>query len=357
MTTLTIEHIARLANVSRSTVSRVLNEHPSVRPEVRSRVLKVIEEHGYAPQAAARSLASRRTNVITLLIPRSAAVIFSDPFFSHVIQGISETCANRGYFLMLSMMTPDMEPTFYRQFLKGRQFDGIIMLSSDVDDPILPSLINDRIPLVLIGRHPYFDNVTWIDVDNREGGRAATRHLIEHGHRRIATITGPLSMSAAVDRRDGYKQALLEAAIPIDNRLIVEGDFTQESGARAAEQLMALPDPPTAIFAASDMMASGALRALSIAGFSVPGDLSLVSFDGLPISSLSTPQLTTIQQPIYDMGSQAVEALIELLDRPDAQPRQMRLPATLIVRESSGPVPQHPLSSLGETMQKGGASN
>jgi LacI family transcriptional regulator len=338
MASMTIEHIAELADVSRSTVSRVLNNHPSVRPEVRRRVLRVIEEQGYAPQAAARNLASRRTNVISLLIPRSAAVIFTDPFFPAVIQGISEGCGRRGYFLMLSMVTADLEHRFYQQILRGRHFDGVIMLSSDIDDPILPLLIRDQTPLVLIGRHPFFE-VSSVDAENREGARLATTHLIGLGHRRIATITGPIQMAAALDRRDGYKQALLEAGLTVAPELIAEGDFSQESGYRAMAQILDLPAErrPTAVFAAGDTMALGALRAIQEAGLRVPSDIAVVGHDDLAHATLASPQLTTVRQPIFDMGLAAVELLIEGLERgADAPVSRQRLPVELVIRQSCG---------------------
>src|SRR4051812_14305790 len=287
-TRLTIEEIADLAAVSRSTVSRVLNNHPSVRPEVRARVQQIIVEQRYSPRAAARSLASSRTNVLGLLIPRSAATIFADPFFPHVIQGVAETCSSRGYFLMLSMVTAEREHDFYQQVLRGHHVDGLLMLSSDIDDPILPLLIRDETPLVLIGRHPYLHDVSSTDVDNRGGAMLGTRHLVALGHKRIATITGPLYMAAAMDRRDGYKQALAEVTIAVRPELIVEGDFTQAGGYRAMQALLALANRPTAVFVASDTMAAGALRAIHEAGLGVPRDVALVSFDDLPLASILT---------------------------------------------------------------------
>jgi LacI family transcriptional regulator len=334
---LTIEEIADLADVSRSTVSRVLNNHPSVRPSVRARVQQVIQEHRYTPRAAARSLASRRTNVVGLLIPRSAATIFSDPFFPHVIQGITETCSNRGYFLLLSMVTVEREQDFYERVLRGRHVDGLIMMSSDIDDPILPLLIRDESALVLVGRHPYLADVSSADVDNRDGAVQAIRHLVELGHRRIATITGPLYMAGAMDRRDGYKQALAEAAIPIRPELIVEGDYTQASGYATMRQLLDLSERPAAVFAASDVMAAGALRAIHEAGLRVPDDIALVSFDDLPLASILTPPLTTVHQPLYELGAAAADLLLQRLDQPDDhRPTHVVLPTHLVVRQSSG---------------------
>ena len=347
---LTIEEIAALAAVSRSTVSRVLNNHPSVRPTVRARVQQVIAEQRYSPRAAARSLASRRTNVVGLLIPRSAATLFTDPFFPYVIQGITETCSNRGYFLMLSMVTAEREQDFYERVLRGRHVDGLILLSSDIDDPILPLLIRDNeTPLVLVGRHPYLRDVPSADVDNRDGAAQAVRHLLELGHRRIATITGPLYMAAAMDRRDGYKQALAELAVPVRPELIAEGDFTQPSGYRAMQALLHLDEPPTAVFVASDPMAAGALRAVADAGLRVPEDVALASFDDLPLAQIVTPPLTSVHQPLYELGTAAAELLLGRLEEPAAaaaRPSVVRLPTHLIVRQSTlGSSPRPPATT------------
>jgi LacI family transcriptional regulator len=335
---LTIEEIAELADVSRSTVSRVLNNHPSVRPAVRARVQQVIAEQRYTPRAAARSLASRRTDAVGLLIPRSAAAIFADPFFPHVIQGITETSSKRGFFLMLSMVTAEREQDFYERVVAGHHVDGLIMLSSDIDDPILPLLIRDATPLVLVGRHPYLPDVCSADVDNQGGAVLAVRHLIELGHRRIATITGPLYMAAAMDRRDGYKQALAEAAMPVRPERIVESDFTQGGGYRAMQKLLNLDQPPTAVFVASDPMAAGALRAVHEAGLRVPEDVAVASFDDLPLASMLTPTLTTVHQPLYELGAAAADLLLNRLDLSSEQPpSHTRLTTHLVVRQSSGP--------------------
>lgn len=336
MAPLTIEQIAQLATVSRSTVSRVLNNHPSVRHGVRTRVQQIIEEYGYAPQAAARSLVRQRTSVLGLLIPRSAAIIFSDPFFYSIIQGINEACIQHGYFLMLSTVIAAAEQDFYQRILRSRHFDGVIMLSSDIDDPILPLLLRDRTPLVLIGRHPYFQELNWVDVENREGARSAVAHLIQLGHRRIATITGPLQMAAAIDRRDGYKVALLEQRIPILQELIVESDFTQQGGYSAMCRLLSLEQRPSAVFVASDTMAIGALRAIQDAGLSVPGDIALVGFDDLPATAFINPPLTTVRQHIHEMGTIATELLIQQLEQPGQALFQHRMTTSLVIRQSCG---------------------
>jgi LacI family transcriptional regulator len=331
----TIEHIATLAGVSRSTVSRVLNHQPSVSPLVRERVLQVIREQNYAPQAAARSLAGSRTDTIGLLIPRSAAVSLADPFIASMIQALFEATAQQGYFVTVTMLTADMEPAFYDRILRSRHFDGVIMFSSDIDDPILPLLIKDGGPVVLIGRHPYFLDVTSVDVENRQGARDAVAHLIGLGHRRVGVINGQLQMEAAQARRDGYKQALLEAGIGIDPELMVEGFFSEAAAYEAMLLLLDLPHPPTAVFAASDSMAIGALHAIRHRGLRVPDEIALIGYDDLPLAAYATPPLTSVHQPISDMGAHAVRLLVEQI-RGQGPATSVRLAARLVVRESCG---------------------
>lgn len=336
MAMITIEEIAQLANVSRATISRVLNNHPNVRTVVRERVLRVINEQGYVPSAAAKSLASRRTHVIGLLIPSTVSEIFADPFFGAAIQAITEASMQAGYFVMLSMVTVDMEHGFYERILRSRHFDGMLMLSSHIDDPILPLLRRDKLPLVSIGSHPYYPDLSWVDAQQREGAHWAVTHLINLGHRRVATITGPLYMVAGLERRDGYKQGLLESDLPILPELMVEGTWTQESGYRAMQQLLALSHPPTAVFVASDTMAVGAIRAINEVGRKVPADVALVSFDDLPLASYANPPLSSVRQPIGEMGAAAVKMLIDQIERAEPRGQHVRFPVELIVRDSCG---------------------
>src|SRR5712691_6757471 len=317
---LTIEHIASLADVSRSTVSRVL---------------QVIREQNYAPQAAARSLASARTDTIGVLIPRSAGYSLADPFIAGIIKSVFEASAQHGYFAVLAMLTAEMEPGFYDRILRSRHFDGLVMLSSDIDDPILPLLIKDGGPLVLIGRHPYFLNVASVDVENREGAHDAVAYLIDLGHRRLGLINGQLQMEAAQARRDGYKQALLEAGIAIDAELMVDGFYSEVAAYQATLSLLDRPQPPTAIFASSDSMAIGALHAVRYRGLSVPDDIALIGYDDLPLAAYATPALTSVHQPISQMGAHAVRLLVEQISG-KGPATSVRLPARLVVRESCG---------------------
>jgi LacI family transcriptional regulator len=233
------------------------------------------------------------------------------------------------------MLTADREAGFYDRILRGRHFDGVIMFSSDIDDPILPLLIKDGGPLVLIGRHPYFDNFAWVDVENRAGAHEAVMHLIRRGHRRIGLINGQLQMEAALARRDGYKQALLEEGIAIDPELMVEGFYSQTAAYQAMQRLLDLPHPPSAVFASSDTMAIGALEAIRNRGLRVPQHIAVIGYDDLPLAAHATPPLTSVHQPVDEMSAHAVRLVIEQI-RGEGTSRSVQLVPRLVVRESSG---------------------
>jgi LacI family transcriptional regulator len=333
----TLEEVARLASVSRSTVSRVINDHPNVRPETRERVRQAIRKSGYQPHAVARSLATNRTQIIGMIIPEAVTTLFTDPFFPLLLRGATGACNAHHYQLLLSLFDdPDGQEGMYQRVLRSGYLDGVILASTSLDDPLIPDLLCDRVPFVSVGRYPN-GRVHYVDADNIAGGRMAVEYLIHLGHQRIATITGRLNTSHGQGRLEGYRQALQAHHIQVEENLIVEGDFTESSGMVGIQRL--LPASPDAVFVASDMMAIGALKALRQAGRQVPQDIALVGFDDIPIASAIEPALTTVRQPIERMGSLAVEVLLSVLERAaeeEAPTHRIILPPELVVRASCG---------------------
>jgi LacI family transcriptional regulator len=331
---LTIRQIAKLAGVSRSTVSRVLNDHPSVSPETREQVLEVIAETGFRPDPIARSLSSRRADIIGLVIPLAIQSLFEDPFFPRLMQGISQGCNRHDYTLALFLLhSLEEETNLYPRISRRQLLDGVIVTATRNGDPLVPQLLANRIPFVLHGRHED-PRVSFVEVDNVSGAHTAVTHLVRLGRRRIALITGPSGSLAAEDRKRGYLNALQERRAVVDESLIIHGDFTETSGYRAMQRL--LPHEPDAVFVASDSMALGALRALREAQKSVPDEVALVGFDDMPHAATADPPLTTIRQPIQRTGVLAVEMLIDILDNGAEPARRIILPTELVIRASCG---------------------
>jgi LacI family transcriptional regulator len=332
---LTLEDIAEKAGVSRSTVSRVINKQPYVRKEVRERVLKVIQETGFYPNVAARTLALQRSWMIGLVLPRNVVSFFSDPYFPRLTQGIAQACNDQNYTLGLFLVSEQEDESKIFPRVSRRGFlDGVLVQSGEIGDQLIERLVNSNMPMIVVGRPFHDSDVSYIDVDNVNGAYQAIKYLCELGYRRIGTITGTINSTAGLDRKEGYLKALVDAGLRVDPSLIMEGDFTESGGYRAMKHLLAAK--PEAVFAASDVMALGAMRAVREAGMTVPEDIAFVGFDDVPLSASPDIPLTTIHQPIYEFGMKAVEILIDLIENGIRPSRQVIMDTELIIRESSG---------------------
>ena len=326
-----LAQIAQLAKVSRSTVSRVVNDHPDVNPEVRKRVLKIIKETGYQPNLAARSLRNKQTDIIGLVICNTIAGLFTDPYFPQLIQGVAQACNQFGKTLALFLEgDPD---TIFPRIVRRGQLDGILLQAGKANDYMLKKMLTTDIPFVYFGR-PTETNVNYIDVDNFAGGYLATSHLIRLKRQRVATICGHLDTTTGLDRKEGYLRALSERGLPVREELIIESDFTEAGGYQAMKSLM--KHKPDAIFAASDTMARGAIRAITDAGLSVPEDVAVVGFDDLSPAVSMPPLLTTIRQPVPQVGSRAVETLLDVIQYKSQPSQRVVLNVELVIRETCG---------------------
>lgn len=330
---LTLEDIARLSGVSRSTVSRVINADINVKEETRQKVLKVIQGINFQPNLAARSLAMGRTNIIGLVIPAGVSVLFIDPYFPQFIQGVATACNMHAYSVMLWLAEPEYERRTISQILHNGLVDGVVVSSALMDDPITNSLYDSKMPFIQVGRHPRLD-INSVDVDNTRASREATTHLYRLGRKSVATITGPLNQVAGFDRLQGYRLALQDLHQPYRPELVVEGDFTELGGYTAMLRL--LPVEPDAVFVASDTMAAGAFRAIQEANLCIPEDIAIIGFDDIPAASKMNPPLTTVRQPVRSLGSLAVETLIDIIDHPGAETRHILLDTELVIRSSCG---------------------
>jgi DNA-binding LacI/PurR family transcriptional regulator len=331
----TLEEVAQLAGVSRATVSRVVNGSPKVSADIRIDVQAAIDRLGYVPNRAARSLVTRRSDSIAVVITEPTGRLFSEPFFPRLLRGISSELAVRDRQLILLMPESAADENRTADYLTAGHVDGALLVSLHEDDPLPARLGAAGVPIVLVGRPPKGAQASFVDVDNRQGAQSAVAHLINGGRRIIATIAGPQDMAVGTDRLAGYRDALADAHIAVDPALEAIGDFTQRSGAAAMTSLLAARPEIDAVFAASDLMAAGALSALAKAGRQVPADVAMVGFDDSAVATSTTPQLTSIRQPIETMGREVARLLVDALEGSDLVPRRVILATELIRRASS----------------------
>ena len=336
----TIRDVAKKAGVGLGTVSRVLNDSPLVSDATRQHVLDVIEALDYTPNPVARRLSSGKSLTVAVTVP-----FFTRPAFSERLNGVMSGLSNSPYDLLVyNVDTPELRSNFFYNLPRREQVDGALLLSLPPFDEEAQRLVQAEIPIVLIdSEHPALENLHQVNVDDVAGGELATQHLIELGHRRIGfvgdVVENPFNFRSSRDRYRGYRKALEAAEIPYQTRYFAEGEHGRRQARELAHALLMLPEPPTAIFAASDTQAVGVLEAARDLGLDVPQDLSVVGYDDIELADIM--QLTTVRQMLFESGKRGVELLLKTLQQPNIEPVQEYLDVKLVIRTSTAP-PQSP---------------
>jgi len=321
--------VAKLANVSPATVSRVLSHPKLVSVETRRKVMEVIKQVNYKPHLVARQFRTQETKIILVVVPD-----ITSAFFSKVLRGIEHVAIEHGYQVILG----DTEDTVEREkeyvnLLLQKQADGMVLLTARLNKKSLEE-ISKNYPIVLACEYIDGLNIPTVSIDNISSARKATEHLINLGHTKIAHITGSINVVLSRDRLRGFQQAMLSHNLEVESVYIQEGDSSFESGYQQMLKLLALEEPPTAVFAFNDDMAMGAIKAAKERGITIPGDLAIIGFDNVKMSSIIEPNLTTVDQPKYEIGKKAMELLIRLING-ELPKKQIVLKDKLMIREST----------------------
>lgn len=331
----TIKDVAKKAGVSPSTVSRVIAEHPRISTETSKRVKEVMEELGYHPNMMAKSLVSRTTRTIGVILPRPAEELLLNFFFYELMRGVLAQLTRAGYDLLMAGGSNEREELeTVTRLVRGGRIDGLMLLYSRSSDPVIHFLHEEKVPFVLIGRSLDYENINSVDNDNIQAGYDATNHLIAQGQKRIGFVSGPARLAMTQDRMTGYTKALSEAGLPSKNGWVVEGEFLLESGYRAMASIMSQPEPPTALVVIDDVVAFGVLKGLAELGYRIPQDVAIVSFNNIALSELTMPPITSVDIGTYQLGYTASQMVLRLIQQEAILSRQI-IPHRLVVRESS----------------------
>ncbi|ANS68956.1 LacI family transcriptional regulator [Streptomyces lincolnensis] len=331
----TLEQVAALAGVGRGTVSRVINNATGVKDSTRRAVERAIAELGYVPNLAARSLAGRRADAVALAMTERDWRLFGEPFFSEIVRAVGDALADTSMQLLLTLVRTDDERRRLVEYARGGRVDGVLLMSVRAEDRLPDMLAEAGLPTVMLGRRSGDEHVTYVDADNVGGARGAVEHLLRDGRRRIAAVTGPLDMYVTQCRLRGYREALATAGLEPVPSLVAEGDFTEDSGRRATAGILRCHPDVDAVFAASDTMAAGALDVLRSAGRRVPDDVAVLGFDDYPLAEHTEPALTTVRQPLEEIGRAMVRLLLEEMEQPEVAWRHVILRTRLVVRGSA----------------------
>ncbi|MET3697247.1 LacI family transcriptional regulator [Bacillus oleivorans] len=328
----TIYDVAREANVSMATVSRVVNGNPNVKPTTRKKVLEVIERLGYRPNAVARGLASKKTTTVGVIIPDISSI-----FYAELARGIEDIATMYKYNILLSNsdQNPEKEIHLFQTML-GKQVDGMVFMSGNVTEEHVKEFESASVPIVLAGSIEEQGKIPSVNIDYEQATYDAVNSFIESGHKHIAFIVGPLNEPInSVKKLNGYKRALQDAGIEFNEEYVVEGDYSYDSGLEATDRLFDMDTPPTAIFVGSDEMALAVIHRGKDRGIVVPDELEVISSDNTRLTQMVRPQLTTIVQPLYDIGAVAMRLLTKLMNKESVDEHTVILPHRIEKRQSS----------------------
>ncbi|REJ19192.1 MAG: LacI family transcriptional regulator [Bacillaceae bacterium] len=324
-----ISDVAKMANVSTATVSRVLSNSGNVKKETAEKVLEAIKKLNYQPNLLARQLRRLETKTVLVVVPD-----ITNTFFSKILRGIEQVAIENDYEVLLGDTGNSLErEKGYLDILRQKKADGMILLTARLESHLLEE-ISREFPVVLACEYLEGSDIPTVSIDNISSARKATEYLISLGHKRIGFLSGPMDVILSRDRLKGFKQGMMQHDIAIEPNLIQEGDFSFESGFNLMTKLLALSEPPTAVFASSDEMAIGAIKAIKAKGLKVPDDISIVGFDDIKFASIFEPALTTVSQPMFEIGQKAMELLIKLIQKDKLEKRQYILEDQLVIRET-----------------------
>lgn len=333
----TIKDVAKLANVSPSTVSRVISDNSRISEETKKRVNEAMISLGYHPNAIARSLVNKSTHTIGVIMPKSAHLSLANPFFPEALRGISARANQEGFYVLLSVEDNEMDKHYnIENIVRAGVVDGVVMLYSRLEDETFKIFQDNKFPFVIVGKpvNGNANKVNYVDNDNIGAAHEATTHLINKNISSIGLITGPLNLLVSLDRLDGYKRALADRDITFNPDFVKESDFSEEGGFNSMEELLNSKNCPRAILATDDLLALGAIKAIKKAGLKIPRDISIISFNNIPAAEFLTPPLTSVDINPFELGYEATELLFQCLENKKPTSQARIVPTKLIERES-----------------------
>ena len=331
----TIKEVARLAGVSPSTVSRVISDSSRISDETKKNVRDIMEELGYHPNAIARSLVSKSTSTIGIVMPQSTERAFLNPFFPQALSGISAATHENDYCILMSTGNSEEEQLeSIRNIVMGGRVDGVIIMYSSVDNLTLETIKKLRIPVAIIGKPLRAEGILYVDNDNVDAAYKVTQALIKNGHKKIGFMSGSFKFVVSLDRLDGFRNALIDNGLEFDRRYITESEFLREEGRKSMEKLLTLEERPTAVVVTDDVMAFGAIDAIKNAGLKIPEDIEIISFNNIPVAEFSNPSLTSVDIDAYSLGYEAGKLVIEKVKN-TAEKDKVIVPTKIIHRGSS----------------------